>query len=58
MDDVRHSGGIEKERIISMSNYKENAEFVRIVRADKSVELRFQSRGERGHIVKTQKEEE
>ena len=38
MDNVRHSGGIEKERIISMSNYKENAEFVRIVRADKSAD--------------------
>ena len=41
-----------------MSNYKENAEFVRIVRADKSVELRFRSRGERDHTVKIQKEEE
>ena len=29
MHNVRHSGGIEKERIISMSNYKENAEFIK-----------------------------
>ena len=26
MDDVRHSGGIEKERMIIMSNYEENTE--------------------------------
>ena len=38
MHNVRHSGGIEKERRSSMSNYKENAEFVRIVRADKSAD--------------------
>ena len=38
MDNVRRSGGIEKESIISMSNYKENTEFIRIVRADKSAD--------------------
>ena len=29
MHNVRHSGGIEKERRSSMSNYKENAEFIK-----------------------------
>jgi hypothetical protein len=29
MDNVRHSGGIEKESIISMSTHKENAEFIK-----------------------------
>ena len=29
MDNVRRSGGIEKESIISMSNYKEDAEFIK-----------------------------
>ena len=29
MDNVRRSGGIEKESISSMSNYKENAEFIK-----------------------------
>lgn len=30
MDNVCHSGGIEKERTSSMSNYNENAEFISI----------------------------
>ena len=38
MDNVHHSGGIEKERRIIMIDYKENAEFVRIVRDDKSAD--------------------
>ena len=38
MDNVHHRGGIAKDRIMSMSDYKENAEFVRILRDDKSAD--------------------